>query len=301
MRNDVLAALLAAGAGDDELPAPAAGGFFDGAASALSLAHGARLSAGYVQAVCQQSPALQQLDLSGCFHVSDACLAACLAACPSLERLRLVGCRKLTDAAVDALLAHGRKLRRLDVSGCFNLSAPALQALLARHPSSARCGGPGFVELGLSGVEGGAQLVAAAAGAGGAALRSAALGYSVANDKTLAAFVRACPGLRRVAMHWCGGAGEHVLAALGQLRQLRWLDLSGSAGVPTYTIGELVRARASAGAALGVLDDSDDSDVELDAAAGGGLRALRLAHVDVPADLRQALADGYPAVRVAYS
>jgi hypothetical protein len=215
---------------------------------------------------------LRVLSLFGCRNITDAGVAAVLAAAgSSLSELSLRGCVRVTDAALGAL---GPSATEVNLSGCALITAEGIATL------SRRC--PRLQRLNLHGVRVTDASVAALVAAcprlttlnlgsanpygGSALLTDAALsslsrcgdltclslqGASLVTDAGLAALVRAAPRIRRLNLAGCYRLTDASVSELGErLPQLSHLSLAQCFRVSDNAL----RALGSAARALRHLD-----------------------------------------------
>jgi len=144
--------------GDDVLPPS----IFTNARSPrleLSLSN-SKVTSDYIARTVVECPQLQQLNLSGCFQVSDATIALVGRVCPNLCKLDVRNCRRLTDEALASLCGRGpateqaatdnrpvySSLTALNLGGVVNLSHAGILSFLQSFDPIAR-----LVELHVSG------------------------------------------------------------------------------------------------------------------------------------------------------
>ncbi|XP_070619034.1 F-box and leucine-rich protein 22 [Erythrolamprus reginae] len=85
--------------------------------------------------VCNRSPGLLSLKLSGCGHVTDASVELLLKSCPGLRTLQLENCVLITDRTLEAVALHAGSLETLHVDFCRNVTAAGLQRVQEMRPS----------------------------------------------------------------------------------------------------------------------------------------------------------------------
>ncbi|KAG5176835.1 hypothetical protein JKP88DRAFT_334348 [Tribonema minus] len=234
----------------NDFPLPAE--FFDDAFERMSLAASRVTGAFLGETVARRCPSLQEIDLSGCFLITDAAVLTLLSGCAALRRLALRGCRKLSDAACEHAVSRGARLDALDLGGCYNVTAAGVTHVLHAHPNRANeccynviaagvaCvlrahpNRANFRELNLSGlliadptIE---QMFRSCP-----KLQIVGVGFTTLTEAMLYALARALARtLRALALHWCPAttATDAFLAwAATNAPRLAALDLTGCRGV----------------------------------------------------------------------
>eukprot|EP00753_Platysulcus_tardus_P007934 PLAT15535.2.p1 GENE.PLAT15535.2~~PLAT15535.2.p1 ORF type:complete len:630 (-),score=336.95 PLAT15535.2:103-1992(-) len=161
-------------------------------------------------------PALRQLDLSCCRHITDEGLAALARSGSKLERLNLRGCYDITDAGLAALI-HCPALRSVDVGGCSMLTNRSME-LFAALPQLEEVTVTGLLRVTPEGI---------AALAGCKSLRRLAMSNCVASDEALLALAKALPDLVSLNIGGVEGVSDASVAELQRLRKLQQLNLRG--------------------------------------------------------------------------
>ncbi|CAM9904189.1 unnamed protein product [Pylaiella littoralis] len=146
LRQKIITKLVDEGRGmAGSFPAPKA--FLDDSFTSISLTN-SKIGDSFVRdTLSVRCPMLRSVDLTACFYLRDASIAALLSRCPLVERLTLRNCRKLTDTALEHVVRDGVNIAALDIGGCFNITAAGADGLCAAHPNAS-----GFTELDISGI-----------------------------------------------------------------------------------------------------------------------------------------------------
>mmetsp|Transcript_5277 Transcript_5277/g.5419 ORF Transcript_5277/g.5419 Transcript_5277/m.5419 type:complete len:327 (+) Transcript_5277:197-1177(+) len=92
-----------------------------------------KLSSRYINQIVDRCKNLVELDISGCFQVTDETIRDILTKCPKLTSLNLRNCRKVTDLSLRHTVEYGKKLIELHIGGNFNITANGIRMLLLSH------------------------------------------------------------------------------------------------------------------------------------------------------------------------
>lgn len=222
------------------------------AASSVCLSNSTKLTlAGIARVLELAGPALEALDLTNQFVVTDDLVAGLTLTCPGLRVVSLVGCRKISGAIVDSLFRLSR-LAHIDLGGCFNITSADALRLVQGHSNAAQ-----FTGLGLAGLAEPAVLEVVSKRTGGLSWLS--VGYSAADAPALLSLVEANPLLASLCLHWCEGADDALLTGLASAcPRLYHIDVTGCKGITNTGIIGLVaalgRCDADAGRAASHVD-----------------------------------------------
>eukprot|EP01136_Pigoraptor_vietnamica_P001732 Opistho-1_new@28743 len=87
-----------------------------------------------IKTIAGRCPRLRRLSLFSCWEATTDGLTALAQGRPELESLVLSNCRKITDESVAAIATHCTGLRELELSYCKNLSDPGLEVIVSKCP-----------------------------------------------------------------------------------------------------------------------------------------------------------------------
>mmetsp|Transcript_21505 Transcript_21505/g.44751 ORF Transcript_21505/g.44751 Transcript_21505/m.44751 type:complete len:691 (-) Transcript_21505:191-2263(-) len=190
---------------------------------------------------------LGTLDLTGVHGLTDSILSNVICANGAFPRIRCLSiknCRKVTGKGI-ASLTRLVDLRSFDCGGCFNIRPDDVLSLLKSHPGTADrtlneiyAGGLGWTDVAIESL---VELTSTH-------LRGLGVGFSpyVSGPGLVLALNRAAETLDRLAVPFCDGLDDAVLAALGRgLKKLAVLDVRGCGKVTSLT--GVMDARISAG------------------------------------------------------
>lgn len=190
---------------------------------------------------------LGTLDLTGVHGLTDSILSNVICAngaFPRIQRLSIKNCRKVTGKGI-ASLTRLVDLRSFDCGGCFNIRPDDVLSLLKSHPGTADrtlneiyAGGLGWTDVAIESL---VELTSTH-------LRGLGVGFSpyVSGPGLVLALNRAAETLDRLAVPFCDGLDDAVLAALARgLKKLAVLDVRGCGKVTSLT--GVMDARVSAG------------------------------------------------------
>ncbi|KXS20742.1 RNI-like protein [Gonapodya prolifera JEL478] len=206
-----------------------------------------------------QAPNLINLDLGGCWDVTDAGLISIGVGCRSLEVLNLSNCRKITDEGVTFLMANASSLRSLSLSYCKNISAASFQDPThwaeLESLNLQRCTGifdnafeslRGYqltlTELNLSDCSFLTDESVALIASGCTELEVLSLSFCCSMTDAMADHIAACKSLRVLDLSFCGNAVTDTVCLLlaGNLPFLERLSLRGCVQVTSTGVQALM-------------------------------------------------------------
>lgn len=80
------------------------------------------------------SSELIELNVTGCFQITDQHLVAIFSRCPKLKVVQIGNCRKLTDDLLNGIAnQQGLKFRQLDIGGNFNITDDGVRRFIKQY------------------------------------------------------------------------------------------------------------------------------------------------------------------------
>eukprot|EP01041_Mallomonas_annulata_P001887 gene1887-3659_t len=107
----------------------------------------AKLSGKYILNLTDRCQYLADLDISGCFQVTDETIGEILRKRPGLKLINFRNCRKVTDLSLRHVVEYGNNLISVNVGGNFNITGAGISEFLDGHQKI-----ESFVGLHLSGL-----------------------------------------------------------------------------------------------------------------------------------------------------
>lgn len=232
-RQQLVKALVSAGRlRDDSLPSI----FFQGRFTSLSLS-GAKFTSAYLGGKLESlGRALARLDLSGCFHLTDAAIADVMRHCPKLESLNISNMRKLTDASLAFVGDAQQQLTSLSCGGNFNFTGEGLLQFLR----SARCHAS-LTDLQISGLEVADEALGLLVSRFGG-LRVLGIAYCRASEGALSEHLPRMANLVELNLAWSANVTDGVIKAVGRHdSRLKELSVCGCGDVSASGIDTFLR------------------------------------------------------------
>ena len=135
MRHDILQTLVdylieAGRMTDDVIPIS----FYQCDRLSLSLQN-SKVSGKYIEKLVHQCQNFTNLNLSGCFQVTDVIVERILSTCSQLHSLDVRNCRKLTDDSLKFIVEKGIRLTSINIGGNFNISLDGIRFFVSNHPN----------------------------------------------------------------------------------------------------------------------------------------------------------------------
>ena len=106
-----------------------------------------KISGAYILRAISKCPNITNLNISGCFQVSDVIIRDVLTQYPLIRRLNFRNCRKTTDASLKYLQDLGKNLISVNIGGNFNITSAGIKTFLGSNPYVSN-----YEELYLSGL-----------------------------------------------------------------------------------------------------------------------------------------------------
>eukprot|EP00899_Mesostigma_viride_P025353 jgi/Mesvir1/6001/Mv00749-RA.1 len=225
--------------------------------------------------------ALESLDMSSCFSVTNETLTSIAATCPRLRELRLARCKVVTDASIIAIAEHCPLLEVLGVAECEDVSDASVIIVAERCRSfkaldAACCGRVTDESVSVLARRRSGTLrklsVSECPGVTDAGVREIAdrcrqlrqlnvSGCTGVTDASVCAVGRGCGRLQQLFVAGCGGVTDLGVAALAEgCPFLQHLIVSGCPGVTDEGMG----AVASGCGGLQLLDVAECGGVTLE-------------------------------------